>query len=108
VGSNKLTGIDETFSGAAASYDATMVTSGGQMRDFSLSLTGKLISHQVFADEVPPPVQDTITRVTAGGTVTRIDLYFGAFPHYEIQGRKDGAPFDFKVGPKGKFRGMEN
>jgi hypothetical protein len=31
----------------------------------------------------------------------------GVFP-FEVEGRKDGKPFDFSVGPKGRFLGMDD
>jgi hypothetical protein len=33
----------------------------------------------------------------------------GYYPSiYDIEGQKDGKPFNFVVGPRGKLRGMEN
>ena len=108
AGENKITGIDETFTNAMASYEATTATSTGQLRDFSVTAIGYLKSREVFLSEIPPIVQNTVNLTVGNGTLIRIDQYFGALPHYEIEAVKDGAPLNFKVGPKGKFRGMEN
>jgi len=109
LGQGKLDGIDETFDGGASTgYGATMTTSTGQKRDFTISDQGTLVSREVWLAHTSPAVHKTITQTIGDGKITRIDEYFGVFPHYEIDGIKDGAPFNFIVGLKGKFRGMVN
>jgi hypothetical protein len=82
----------------------------GQERDLSVGEDGKLQNMEVFLPELSAAVQKTIKEKLAGGTVVRIDKSFeareGGFP-YEIEGRKDGKPFNFSVSPRGKFLGMD-
>ena len=62
-------------------------------------------------EETPPAVRRTIRARMGDGKVLRIDRSFveqqGVMP-YEVQGRKDGKPFDFSVGPRGRFLGMDD
>ena len=54
-------------------------------------------------------VNRRLAAVAEPGTVLRVDKSFvkerGVDP-FEVEGRKDGKPFDFSVGPRGKFLGM--
>lgn len=59
-----------------------------------------------------PPARKTIREQIGGGKILRIDRSLfekqaGVLP-YEVEGRKDGRPFDFSVGPHGKFLGMDD
>jgi len=76
-----------------------------------VELDGSLSSEQVSLDQVPAPAQRTIKNQIGDGKILRIDKSFvkekGVLP-YEVQGRKDGKPFDFSVGPRGRFLGMND
>jgi len=56
-------------------------------------------------------VRKTIKEQIGDGTRLRIDRSFaeakGVMP-YEVQGRKNGKPFDFSIGPRGRFLGMDD
>jgi len=109
AGKNKLTGIDETFDDAVTSYEATMATSTGRMIDFTISDQGDLVSREVLLTETPAAVQNTITQTISDGTISRIDRTYGTKPpHFEIEGEKGGESFNFSVGMKGKFLGMDD
>jgi hypothetical protein len=55
-------------------------------------------------------VQSAIKEKVGGGKVLRVDKSFearrGVLP-YEIEARKDGKAFNFSVGPRGRFLGMD-
>jgi uncharacterized membrane protein YkoI len=107
VGQGKLEGIDETFDGGTADYEASMATSDGQERDFTLGSDGTLVSREISLSETPAVVQDTITRRIGGGKIIEIDQsYDTKRPQYQVEGEKDGQSIDFTVGPKGRLLGM--
>ena len=110
VGKATLGDVFKTFDDDGISYDAT-VTEKGRDRDFTVAENGRLVSRQVFLAELPPPAQKTIAESIGNGKVLRIDHVFekkkGVFP-FEIEGRRDGQAFDFSVGPKGAFLGMDD
>jgi len=64
----------------------------------------------VTLKEITPAAQKTIQNKIGDGKILEIDRSFvkkeGVFP-YEVQGVKDGKSFDFSVGPRGKFLGMD-
>src|SRR5439155_813705 len=93
----------------AVSYDAE-VNEDGKMRDVVVAPDGKLESVQVFFSEVPAPAQKTIREKIGNGRIVRIDRNStprqGVQP-FEVEGRKDSKPFNFSVGPRGRFLGMD-
>ena len=108
VGQGTLGSIDKSFDEDGVFYDFS-VTHDGKDREFSVAENGKLESRQVFLSELSPAVQKTIQQHIGDGKLLRIDQVFekkGAFS-FEIEGVKDGKPFDFSVGPKGAFLGMD-
>jgi uncharacterized membrane protein YkoI len=110
LGPAKLEGIFHIFERDETSYYVE-VRRDGKLRDFSVAENGKLQSVQVFLSETPPEVQATIKEKVGGGKLERVDKSFeprrGVLP-YEIEARKDGKPFNFSVGPKGRFLGMDD
>ena len=111
LGDSKLESIDKNFDGEAANYDVEMTTKEDQGKGFTVASDGRLVSAQVTLEETVPAVQRTIKRQIGDGKILRIDLSFvnekGVFP-YKVEGRKNGTPFDFSVGPKGRFLGMDD
>jgi uncharacterized membrane protein YkoI len=110
LGNGKLVDIFRLTEGNEISYDAE-VDHDGKLRDVIVSPTGKLESIQVFLAEIPAEAQRTIKEKIGTGKIVRIDQSFtprrGVLP-YEIEARKDGKPFNFSVGPKGRFLGMDD
>jgi uncharacterized membrane protein YkoI len=110
IGSGKLESIDHMFEDGETSYYVEF-SREGKARDLSVAEDGKLQSVQVFLSETPVPVQKTINEKLGTGEIVRIDRSFeqrnGVFP-YEIEGRRDGKPFNFSVGPRGRFLGMDD
>ena len=78
-----------------------------QARDFRLADDGKLETEQVFMDGLPAPAKTTIQNRVGEGKLERIDKVYGKGEQfvYQIEAIKNGEPFFFTVGPKGKFLG---
>jgi len=110
LGSGKLEDVYHMFEEDETSYYVEFMRDGKE-RDLSVAEDGKLESMQVFMSEVPPGAQRTISEKIGGGEIVRIDKSFeprdGGLP-YEVEGKKDGKPFNFSVGPRGKFLGMDD
>ena len=110
LGNAKLEDIYHIFEEGETSYYVE-VRRDGKLRDFSVAENGKLQSAQVFLSETPAEVQSTIREKIGNGKLLRVDKSFearrGVLP-YEIEARKDGKPFNFSVGPKGRFLGMDD
>jgi uncharacterized membrane protein YkoI len=105
----KLGDIYRTFEDGAVAYYVEFSRDGKQ-RDFSVGPNGKLESTRMFLSEIPTEAQATIQDKIGKGAILRIDKVFPhkqGSPPYEIEGRKDGRPFNFSVGPKGAFLGMD-
>jgi hypothetical protein len=103
--------IDENFDPDGNSFDV-VAASRGLKTSFTVGLDGTLASVEVTLDQTPPGARATIENQIAGGKIIRIDKSIvdkqGRVLPYEVQGRKAGKPFDFSVGPKGRFLGMDD
>jgi len=67
---------------------------------------------EVTLRDVAPKARNSIQSQIGDGKILRIDQSMseidkGVLP-YQVEGRKDGKPFDFSVGPKGRFLGMDD
>ena len=106
----KVESIDECFDDET-NFDVGMTAKDGREKGFTVEMDGSLSSEQVSLDEVPEPAQKTIKNRIGDGKILRIDKSYtkekGVLP-YEVQGRKNGKPFDFSVGPRGRFLGMDD
>jgi uncharacterized membrane protein YkoI len=111
VGDGKLESVDKNFDDDGITYDVEMTTKAGREKDFTVAADGTLSSVRVTLAETPPAVRRTIKDRVGNGNILEIDKSFakerGAF-HYEIEDRKNGRPFDFSVGPRGRFLGMDD
>lgn len=109
AGQSKLGDIFKILDADGIFYDVEM-TQDGKNREFSVADDGKLESREVFLSELSAPAAATVKEKIGDGKILRIDEVFtkrgGVFP-FEIEGRKDGKPFNFSVGPKGRFLGMD-
>ena len=102
--------IDENVDPEGNNYDVTVVKTTGLKKGFTVASDGSLLSRDVRWDGLLPAVRRTIQLQLAGGKVIRVDRWLketvnGVHP-YEVTGRKNGAPYDFFVGPYGRFLGM--
>ncbi len=106
----KVTSIDENFDDDGTNFDVSVTASDDLKKSFNVLANGTFASERVPLADVPPRARATIKDHIGDGTVLRVDKSFikerGVDP-YEVEGRKDGKPFDFSVGPRGKFLGMD-
>jgi uncharacterized membrane protein YkoI len=106
----KAESIDENFNDET-NFDVGLTAKDDREKSFTVEMDGSLSSEQVSLDEVPEPAQKTIKNRIGDGKILRIDKSYtkekGVLP-YEVQGRKNGKPFDFSVGPHGRFLGMDD
>ncbi|HTX21689.1 MAG TPA: hypothetical protein VMD27_07530 [Candidatus Aquilonibacter sp.] len=112
MGAGKLTEIDEMFDDDGITYDVEVTANSGEEQSFTVSTNGAVVSEEVTLEKTTPGAQRTIKNRIGDGTILRIDKSLleredGVLP-YEVQGRKDGKPFDFSVGPRGRFLGMDD
>ena len=103
--------IDEDFDADGNSYDVEAVAKDGVTNSFTVGAGGELRSVEVTLAQIPPAPLKTIQDQIGAGKIIRIDKSLiekreKVLP-YEVEGRKDGKPFDFSVGPKGRFLGMD-
>jgi hypothetical protein len=92
-------------------YDVTAIGANGAASGFTVGAAGQLLSVEVTLDQVPNPVRKTIENQIGNGKILGIDKSLvekklGVLP-YDVEARKDGKPFDFSVGPKGRFLGLD-
>lgn len=112
VNDDSLESVCENFDSDGNSFDVMVATKNGVKKSFNVGMDGTMLSRQMKLDEVRPGARNTITEKIGDGKILRIDKSLsekkaGVLP-YEVQGRKDGKPFDFSVGPRGKFLGMDD
>jgi uncharacterized membrane protein YkoI len=109
TGSGQVQEVVKSFEDNAVYYDVT-VNREGKDREFTVTEGGKLDSRQVFLGEIPAPAQATIQRTIGQGRLVRIDQVFekkkNVFP-YEVEAVVEGKAYDFSVGPKGLFLGVD-
>ena len=111
IADGSVQSIDENFDPDGNSFDVEALTAAGARKTFSVAPDGRMLSAGVALEQVPPPVRQTIMEKIGDGKVLEIDKSLlekknGVLP-YEVQGRKAGREFDFSVGPRGKFLGMD-
>jgi len=104
--------IDRNYDPAAGdTFDVEAAMPDGSTNSFTVGLDGTLLSREVALDAVPPPARATIQAQIGAGKIIRIDQSLGerrkkVLP-YDVQGRKAGKQFNFSVGPKGRFLGVD-
>ena len=67
VGDGKLRAIDQDDEDGRVSYDVEMVRQG-KTRGFTVGEDGNLVDTEVFLDELPAAVQQTIKKTVGGAT----------------------------------------
>ncbi len=107
-----LQSIDENFDPDGNSFDVEAAGKDGSRKTFSIAPDGRLLSEGVVLDQVPPGARKTIQEQIGDGKILEIDGVVsekrGNVVRYEVQGRKAGRAFDFSVGPRGRFIGMDD
>ena len=112
LGDGRLMSIEEDFDPAGNSFDVEAVAPDGGKKSFSVAPDGRLLSEEVTLEKLLPPARKIIRGKIGDGKILRIDRSLsekkaGVLP-YQVEGRKDGKPFDFSVGPHGRFLGMDD
>jgi uncharacterized membrane protein YkoI len=110
LGGGKLTGIDQVFDDDGITYVVEMTAIDRKGHSFTVSTNGVMVSEQVTLENTTPKAQKTIKEEIGDGKILRIDksLLKRKSGVFEVQGRKNGKPFDFSVGPGGRFLGMDD
>jgi len=111
VGTGHVISIDQNYDPDGVSFDIEARSAIGANLSFSLGPDGAEQSERVNLKQVPLPARATITQTIGNGRILRVDhILVGkedkVLP-YSVEGRKDGKSFDFSVGPKGRFLGMD-
>jgi uncharacterized membrane protein YkoI len=111
VGAGKVTSIEQNMDPDGMTYDVEAQAANGANLSFTVGPGGAEQSEQVSINQVPPAPRATITQTIGDGEILRVDrILIGkedkVLP-YSVEGRKDGKSFDFSVGPKGRFLGMD-
>jgi len=111
IGEGTFQSIDESFEPEGNSFDVEALSKDGAHISFSVSATGELLTEEVALSKVPPAARKTIQTKIGDGKIIKINKSLsekkdGVLP-YEVQGRKDGKAYDFSVGPKGRFLGLD-
>jgi N-methylhydantoinase A/oxoprolinase/acetone carboxylase beta subunit len=109
VGAGKLDSIARIFD-ETTTYDVEMTAADGKEREFSVGADGRLLSIRVTLEETNADVQKTIKEQIGTGRLLRIDKSFvkkNKVEPYEVEALKNGKPFYFSVGPKGRFLGVD-
>jgi uncharacterized membrane protein YkoI len=105
--------IDEDFDpDQGNTFDVVTAGPGGSARSFTLGPDGTMLSVEVTLDQIAGKARQTIQNQIGAGKILRIDQSLvektkGVLP-YDVEARKNGQPFDFSVGPKGRFLGMDD
>ncbi len=104
--------IDENFDSDGNSFDIEATAKNGSRKTFSVTPDGRLLCEGVTLEQVPPGARRTIQEQIGEGKILEIDRAVSEqrpnAAHYEVQGRKAGREFDFSVGPRGRFLGMDD
>jgi len=112
VADGSVESIDENFDPDGNSFDVEAFAKDGGRKSFNVAPDGRLLSEEVTLEKLPPPARKTILEKIGDGKLLRIDKSLfekkaGVLP-YEVEGRKAGRPFNFSVGPHGRFLGMDD
>lgn len=107
-GQNKVGDIFRTVDDGKTFYEVDMELENGKERQFVIATNGRLERSQVFPRELTQQARETVKARLEGGRILWIDKVFHAEGPwtYEVNGLKDGKPYDFKVGQHGKFLGL--
>ena len=108
VGGGTLGDIDMTTDGGETVYDASLMATNGDERDFSVADDGTLLSIEVELAETPVVVQKTIRAQALGCELDSIDKNLDDTAiSYDVEVTKDGLENDFTVGDDGTLLSKE-
>lgn len=102
-GNGKLDSIEKDTDGGVVTYDVE-VTRGGRSRSFTVDESGKLLDAEVFLDELPPTVQQTIQTVAGSNTVEEIDKSVeDGDATYDVEVTRGDRTRSFTIGSAGQL-----
>ena len=108
IGNGTLSSLTKMIDEGAVTYEAEFIKDG---KDGAITIAndGKLLRVQILLEEASPEAQKTIKEKVGNGRIVSVYKSFvkrdKVLP-YEVESVKDGKAFDFSVGPKGRFLGM--
>jgi uncharacterized membrane protein YkoI len=107
-----LQSVTKNFDPDGDSFDVEITTKDGGRNAFSVGMNGTVLSVEVSLDKIPPPARKTIEAKIGNGKILHISKSLvekkdNVLP-FEVEGRKYGKPFNFSVGPRGRFLGMDD
>ena len=103
----KVTDISKTSDAGKTIYDVELVQ-GGRTRNFTVSADGQLLDMQVFLDETPPAVRETITAQVGKGVLREINRTTeDGETLYDVEMMKGGNLHNFTVNAGGELFGLK-
>ena len=103
----KVTDISKTRDAGKTVYDVELVQ-GGRTRNFTVSGDGQLLDMEVFLNETPPAVRETIAAQVGKGTLVEINRTTeDGETVYGVQMTKGGSVRDFTVNASGELFGLK-
>jgi uncharacterized membrane protein YkoI len=103
----KVTDISKTLDAGKTIYDVEWVQ-GGRTRNFMVSADGQLLTMQVFLDETPPAVRETIAAQVGKGSLREINRTTDEGETvYDVEMTKGGSTRDFIVNAAGELFGLK-
>jgi uncharacterized membrane protein YkoI len=108
-GEGKISEIDLVVDDGETSYDVTLVK-GKEERSFSVAPDGKMLSWQVFMNEIPEAARKTIRQHVRNlkAKLEEVDRVIDdGKTNYEVDLTKEGRDFSFTVAESGKLLFMD-
>lgn len=111
AGGATVDSIEKTFDVSGNQFDVEVTKADGTKKAFTLTEDGRMFSEEVLLEQVPPGARKTIAEKVGNGRLLSVEKALlekkdGVLPYY-VESRKDGKEFDFSVGPKGRFLGVD-
>jgi len=100
AGGGTLDDIYKSTDDGETSYDAEL-TSNGRTRDVTVADDGRLMSVEMFPDELPAAVRQAIQKQAADAAPDEIDKTFDDGTNFEVDLTQAGRDRDFTVRPDG-------
>jgi len=112
IGDGHVDSLEENLDPDGNSFEVEATASDGGGKSFSVAPDGRILSEEVTLEQTPPAVHKTIREQMGDGKILRIDRTFSernaGVAKFEVEGRKDGRSYDFSVGPRGRFLGLDD
>jgi len=109
MGSGILMTLTKTF-GDKVTYEAEF-TRDGKDGAVTVAANGALLSVKITLAETTGPAQTTILEKVGNGRILSVwkslEKRENVFP-FKVESMKDGKPFNFSVGPNGRFLGIDD